>query len=79
MTSVLESNTNHQEVLEDVSINVRTLLVPNSVPHSPQTHLLAEEEEEEISDEELACSYAVLCKSWVNTIKINENLQGQVL
>ena len=43
--------------------------------------MLAKEEEEndEISDEELAGSYTiVLYEIWVNTIKINVNLQGQV-
>ena len=53
-----------------MATNVRTLLVPDPVPQIPQTHLLVEEEDDEISNEELAGSYIV---------KINENLQGQVL
>ena len=40
---------------------------------------MPKKEEDEISNEELAWSYTILYGSWVNTVKINENLQGQVL
>ena len=39
---------------------------------------MIEEEDDEISDEELACSYIVLCQNWVNSVKINKDLQGQI-
>ena len=40
--------------------------------------MFEKEEEDEISKEKLARSYTVMYKSWVNTIKINEDLQGQI-
>ena len=41
--------------------------------------MLIKEEEDEILDEELTRSYIIPYKSWVNIVKINEDLQGQVL
>ena len=53
-------------------------MVVDRIPHNPPTHPLFEEEEDYISDEELARSYTVLYESWVNIVKINEDLRGQV-
>ena len=38
-----------------------------------------EEEDDEISDEELAQTYTVLYKKWIDVVKNNETLQAQVL
>ena len=53
-------------------------MVVDKVLENPSTNPLFKEGEDEISDEELAHSYTILYESWVNTIKINEYLQGQV-
>ena len=38
-----------------------------------------EEEDDEISNEELAQPYTVLYKKWIDVVKNNETLQAQVL
>ena len=49
-----------QEVPEEVSTNVQTCLVPAPVLEDVRTLSSSDEEEDEISDEELAQSYKVL-------------------
>ena len=63
---------------QEVTTNVRTHVVAHKVPKNPPTDLLFEEGEDEFLDDELARSYIVLYESLVNTVKINEDLQGQV-
>ena len=53
-------------------------MVADKIPLNPLTDPLFKEGEDEISDEELACSYTILYKNWVNIVDINEDLQGQV-
>ena len=52
-------------------------MVVDKVTENPPADPLFEEEEDEISDEELTWSCPILYESWVNTVKINEDLQGK--
>ena len=63
MTSILESDTKPQEFSKDVTTNVRKKGVVDHIPHNPPAYPLFEEEEDEISAEELAHSYTVLSES----------------
>ena len=51
-------------------------MVADQIPQNPLAHPMIEEEEDEISNEELACSYSILYESWINTINIDADLQG---
>ena len=79
VTSVPETCIKHQDVPKGIPIGVQTPLVTTPGSQSPQTLLLCEEEDEEISNEELAQSYTVLYENWVNILKIDENLQAYIL
>ena len=68
MTSILESNTKPQEFSKDVTPNVQTHMVANHTPHNPPSDPLFDEEEDEISDEELSCSYMVFYENWANQL-----------
>ena len=61
-----------------MATNVRTHVVADQIPKNPLAHLLFEGEDDDILDEWLEHSYTVLYESWVNIVKINEDLQGQV-
>ena len=60
-----------------MTTNIRTHAVTNQIPHNPLADLFFEGDDG-ISNDELAHSCTVMYESWVTTIKINEDLQGQV-
>ena len=53
-------------------------MVANQIPQNPPIDPLFKKDDDEISNEELACSYTIQYESWVSIVKINEDLQGQV-
>ena len=68
-----------QEVPEEVLTNVHTRPVPDPVPKDVWSLYGNDEEDDEISDEELVQSYTMLYENLVDVVKTNETLRAQIV